>query len=395
MSLPTDLPPNMPSKRNTKPTNAATEAAAPYSHINTLLQQLPSAPLPAGLTDKDLHRMYEGMVMTRAYDERQKNLQRSGRIGFCVTSTGEEAAQIGTAHALAEEDWVFPYYRQYGVLMHRGCPLEILADHLFGTSTDLSKGRQMPAHYTYKKARFVSFSSVIGTHLTHAVGFAMAAQYRKDNCVTATYIGDGGTSSNDFHAALTMAGVRKAPVVFFIINNQYAISLPVSQQCAAETLASKGAGYGIPGIRVDGNDVISVYEASQQAYARARAGEGPSLLELFSYRAGPHSSSDDPTRYRSQAEMDAWNAQDPIERLKALLQHRDMWSQEWDDGVWQRARDAINQATTEAAARPEPTWESLFDDVYAEVPPALAEQRDTLMATESQFPRANEGEFPL
>ena len=139
--------------------------------------------LPDGLTVDDIKRMYEGMIMIRAYDERQKNLQRSGRIGFCVTSTGEEAAQVGTAHALQANDWVYPYYRQYGVLLYRNVPMDVLADHLYGNEEDLAKGRQMPAHYTHKDTHFVSFSSVIGTHLTHAVGTAMAAKYRKDASV--------------------------------------------------------------------------------------------------------------------------------------------------------------------------------------------------------------------
>ncbi len=352
--------------------------------------------LPPGLSVDEVKRMYEGMVMVRAYDERQKKLQRSGRIGFCVTSTGEEAVQIGTAHALQANDWVYPYYRQYGVLLYRGVPLEVLADHLYGNEEDLAKGRQMPAHYTHKGTHFVSFSSVIGTHLIHAVGTAMAAKYRKDPSVTVTYIGDGGTSSNDFHSALTFAGVYKPPVVLFIVNNQYAISLPVSKQCGAETLHSKGAGYGVPSIRVDGNDVIAVYQASREAYTRARNGEGPTLIELFTYRAGPHSSSDDPTRYRGN-EGDQWMTEerDPIFRARNYMKQLGIWTEEYEEQVWEEARTQINLATTEAGTRPEPSWASLFDDVYEDMPPALARQRDELLENESEFERADEGEFPL
>ena len=352
--------------------------------------------LPEGLTAEDIKRMYEGMIMIRAYDERQKNLQRSGRIGFCVTSTGEEAAQVGTAHALEANDWVYPYYRQYGVLLYRNAPMDVLTDHLYGNGQDLAKGRQMPAHYTHKKTHFVSSSSVIGTHLTQAVGTAMAARYRKDKSVTITYIGDGGTSSNDFHASMTFAGVFKPPLVLFIVNNQYAISLPVSRQCGAETLHSKGQGYGIPSIRVDGNDVFAVYQASREAYARARAGEGPTLIELLTYRAGPHSSSDDPTRYRGN-EGDIWMGveRDPIARAKQYMQGLGLWTEAYEEQTWEAARTRINQSTVEAEKKSEPTWASLFEDVYAEVPPSLARQRDELLQNESDFEREHEGEFPL
>jgi pyruvate dehydrogenase E1 component alpha subunit len=352
--------------------------------------------LPDGLSEEDIKRMYEGMVMVRAYDERQKKLQRSGRIGFCVTSTGEEAVQIGTAHALQANDWVYPYYRQYGVLMYRGVPMDVLANHLYGNEDDLAKGRQMPAHYTHKDTHFVSFSSVIGTHLIHAVGTAMAAKYRKDPCVVVTYIGDGGTSSSDFHSSLTFAGVYKPPVVLFIVNNQYAISLPVAKQCGADSLYTKGLGYGVPAIRVDGNDVIAVYQASREAYARARAGEGPTLIELYTYRAGPHSSSDDPTRYRG-AEGEQWldTEKDPLVRARLYMQKLGIWDEAYEDQVWEEARTRINLATSEAEKIEEPDWGTLFDDVYAEMPPALARQRDELLEKEQGFEREHEGEFPL
>lgn len=353
-----------------------------------------SAKLPPGLDEADIKKMYEGMVMIRAYDERQKKLQRAGRIGFCVTSTGEEAVQVGTAHALQSNDWVFPYYRQYGVLLYRGVSMEVMANHLYGNEADLAQGRQMPAHYTHKETKFVSLSSVIGTHLTHAAGCAMAAKYRHDNCAVVTYIGDGGTSSNDLHACLTFAGVYKPPMVLFIVNNQYAISLPVDKQCGAETLHQKGVGYGVPAVRVDGNDVFAVYQAAKEAYGRARSGEGPTLVELLTYRAGPHSSSDDPTRYRGN-EADQWKSKDPLERAKKFMQQLGLWSEAYEEEVWERARNQINTATNEAEKQPEPSWASMFEDVYAEIPPALAAQRDELIEKESEFDRSNEGEFPL
>lgn len=378
------------------PSKSANASGTADTLLKVMADSDKGAKLPEGLTLEDLKRMYEGMVLIRAYDERQKNLQRSGRIGFCVTSTGEEAAQVGTAHALQASDWVYPYYRQYGIMLYRGVPMNVLADHLYGNDSDLAKGRQMPAHYTHKDTHFVSFSSVIGTHLIHAAGTAMAAKYRKDLSVTVTYIGDGGTSSSDFHSAMTFAGVYKPPMVLFIVNNQYAISLPVAKQCGADTLHSKGIGYGVPSIRVDGNDVVAVYQASKEAYARARAGEGPTMIELFTYRAGPHSSSDDPTRYRGN-EGEAWlgEEKDPILRARRYMQQLGIWTEAYEEQVWEAARTRINLATTEAEKRPEPTWESMFEDVYAEMPPALAHQRDELLSKEREFERQQEGEFPL
>jgi TPP-dependent pyruvate/acetoin dehydrogenase alpha subunit len=354
------------------------------------------APLPEGLSEDILLRMYTAMVTVRAYDERALKLQRSGRIGFCVTSTGEEATQIGTVAALRDADWIFPSYRQYGVLMYRGEPLENLAANLFGTVADRVQGRQMPVHYTSRAVRFVSISSVIGTQISQAVGCAMAAQLRKDAVISATYFGDGATSANDFHAGLNFAGVYRAPVLFFCVNNQYAISLPVSRQTAQPELWRKAEAYGIPGVRVDGNDVLAVYSATRAAAERARQGQGPTLLELLTYRAGAHSSSDDPSRYRSVEECELWQTQDPIARLKArLISEWGLWDEDRDTALWTSLRHAIQEATTQAEQQAAPAWTTLFEDVWAEVPPALAAQRDALLKNEQGLTLANEGEFPL
>lgn len=370
---------------------SSSEALLRVMADNTKLNQL-----PAGLSGEDLQRMYEGMILIRAYDERQKKLQRSGRIGFCVTSTGEEAAQVGVGHALTEKDWIFGYYRQYGLMLYKGAPITELADHLFGNVGDFAKGRQMPAHYTNRKVNFVSSSSVIGTHLIHAAGAAMAAKYKKDPVVITTFIGDGGTSANDFHSCMTFAGVYKPPLVIFIVNNQYAISQPVSKQCGAEMLSLKGAGYGVPAVRVDGNDVIAVYQASKEAFDKARAGEGPTLIELFTYRVGPHSSSDDPTRYRGN-ESEQWltEEKDPIARTRQYLKTLGIWDEAYEKRIWEDAQNRVNEATSESEKKPEPDWNSLFEDVYSELPPALARQRDELLANESGFERSEEGKFPL
>jgi TPP-dependent pyruvate/acetoin dehydrogenase alpha subunit len=223
----------------------------------------------------------------------------------------------------------------------------------------------------------------------------MAAQYKGDDAVMVTFIGDGGTSSNDFHAALTFAGVQKAPVVFYIVNNHYAISHPVEEQCGAESLHLKGVGYGIPSIKIDGNDLLAVHQATQEALKRARAGEGPTLIECDTYRMGPHSSSDDPTRYRDVAEQEAANKACPIGRFRKQLEAWGLWDEPQDKALWAELEQKMVDDTNLSENVGEPTWESLFDDVYAEVPPALARQRDEFMARESQFPRENEGEFPL
>lgn len=223
----------------------------------------------------------------------------------------------------------------------------------------------------------------------------MAAKYKKDPVAVAAFIGDGGTSSSDFHSALTFAGVYKAPVVVFIVNNQYAISLPVSKQCAAETLHLKAQGYGLPALRVDGNDAVAVALASREALGRARSGEGPTLIELVTYRLGPHSSSDDPSRYRDECETAEWAAKDPIGRMRRYLEHLALWDADAETEVWEQARTAVNAASATAEKVSEPGWATMFDDVYAELPPALALQRDEFLARESGLNRASEGEFPL
>lgn len=351
--------------------------------------------LPKSYTANQLLELYRQMALIRAFDNRQLKLQRSGRIGFCVVSTGEEAVQVGMTAALQPKDWIFPYYRQHGMLLCRGASVESMANQLYGNQADLAKGRQMPVHYTDKARNFVSLSSVIGTHLIHAVGAAMAAKTKGNDEVMVTFIGDGGTSSNDFHSALTFAGVYKPPVVIVIINNRYAISHPVEEQCGAESLHLKGEGYGVPAVKVDGNDLLAVHEACQHAVDKARAGDGPTLIECDTYRLGPHSSSDDPTRYRSQDEMDAQADKDPLVRFKQELEGYGLWDDAKEQAMWDELETLVTEETNKAEKNEEPDWESVFEDVYAEVPPALAAQRDEFLARESEFPRENEGEFPL
>lgn len=347
-----------------------------------------------GLEKKELLELFRCMLMTRIMEDRALKLQRQGRIGFYLPCVGQEASHIGTAHALRESDWIFPAYRQAGILILRGAPLEQIVDQWYGNEGDISKGRQMPVHYSFRSINFVSISSPIATQLTQATGAAMAAKYRGDDTVFMTYCGDGGTSENDFHSALNFAGVYQSPVVFVVENNQWAISVPLEMQTASETMAGKGEAYGIPGIRVDGNDVLAVYQVAKEAVERARRGEGPTLIETLTFRMGPHSSSDDPTRYREQAEVDAWAAKDPIDRFRKYLKARKHWTQAFEEQINKDATEAISAAIKKAEAKKAPSVSSMFEDVFLEMPRKLEEQRDDLLSL-GDLEAKNIGEFPL
>jgi pyruvate dehydrogenase E1 component alpha subunit len=330
---------------------------------------------PAELPAADLPKVYRAMVLARVVDERCLTLQRQGRIGFYVPLQGQEAAQVGSAWALDPEDWIFPAYRELAVALVRGVPVKLLLDQFIGNSGDVLKGRQMPNHYGYREFRFVTASSPVGTQISQAVGAAMAARWKGEEIVTVTYFGDGTTSSNDFHAGLNFAGVFKAPTIFFCQNNQWAISLPRERQTHSETLAVKATAYGFPGVVVDGTDVRAVFAAVRSARARALAGEGPTLIEAQVYRLGPHSTSDDPRRYRTDAELAQWKEKDPIARLKHELLAASAWTEEDDVALWETTRKEVVAAfeAAEATAAVDPL--TMFDDVFAERPASLEVQR--------------------
>jgi len=318
---------------------------------------------------------YQTMVLARGTDERCLSLQRQGRIGFYAPLMGQEAAQVGASHAITAEDWVFPAYRELAVALARGVPLRALFDQLLGNADDQIKGRQMPNHFGFRSANFVVASSPIGTQITQAVGAAMAAQRRKDPIVTIAFFGDGATSSNDFHAGLNFAGVFRAPTIFFCQNNQWAISLPRERQTRSATLAEKAGAYGIPGVVVDGNDLDAVFGAVRAARARAISGEGPTMIEAEVYRFGPHSTSDDPKRYRSDHEVAAAKERDPIARLKARLLDQGLWSEESDRALWDEVRHRVME-TFEAAEKVSPMDpRTIFDDVFARLTLRLEEER--------------------
>jgi len=333
-----------------------------------------------GLSDEDVRSLYRSLVQTRQLDERFVQLQRQGRIGFHVGSLGEEAAILGSAWAMRKNDWLFPCYREFGAALMRGLPLQTLCDNMFGNANDTVKGRQMPCHYTCRAVGWTSISSPVGTQITHAVGAAWAAKIRREDSASLVYFGDGATSSSDFHSALNFAGVFRLPVLFLCRNNGWAISVPVERQTATRTFAEKAVGYGIPGVRVDGNDLFAVVSVTQKALERGVRGEGPTLIEAITYRMGGHSTSDDPNRYRETEAVEAWAGRDPIERVRRYLEKRGAWNDAEQArlvaDIDQRFRDAV--AMAEKA--PPPALETMFDDVYAKVPWHLAEQRAELLA---------------
>lgn len=336
---------------------------------------------PAAVADRkrpDLLEAYRTMVLARSVDERCLTLQRQGRIGFYVPMQGQEAAQVACAMALAAEDWIFPAYRELGLALVRGIPLKLLLDQFIGNAGDELKGRQMPNHYGYRRFRFVTASSPVGTQITHAVGAAMAARRAAEPIVTATFFGDGTTSSNDFHAGLNFAGVFRAPTVFFCQNNQWAISLPRERQTHSATLAQKAEAYGFPGVVVDGMDFDAVFDAVAQARARALAGEGPTLIEAQVYRLGPHSTSDDPKRYRTDNQLAEWKEKDPVARTKHRLLTDGRLDEPGDAKIWEEAKEAIVRALKAAESTPSVDPMTMFDDVFAQPTPALEAERQQL-----------------
>src|SRR3954469_9266317 len=332
------------------------------------------------LSESDVLEIYRWMVTTRQLDQRLVALQRQGRIGFHVGSLGEEASIIGSAFAMRKADWLFPCYREFGAALMRGLGLQKFMDNMFGNGNDTVQGRQMPNHITSRETGFTSVSSPVGTQITQAVGFSWGAKIDGKDVASLVYFGDGATSSTDFHSGMNFAGVFKVPVVFFCRNNGWAISVPVERQTATQTFAEKAVAYGIPGVRVDGNDIFAVVSVTRRAIERGMRGEGPTLVEAITYRMGGHSTSDDPNRYRESEAVQAWAARDPIERVRSYLVQRGAWS-EADDKTLRADIDArFREAVTVAEKTPPPALESMFDDVYAKVPWHLAEQRAELVA---------------
>ena len=336
--------------------------------------------------------LYRAMLLIRALDERMMTLQRQGRVGFYGACTGQEAACIGSAAALRPTDWIFPALREGAAMLLRGFPLVPYLSQVFGNSGDLTKGRQMPSHQAARAVNQVSWGSCIGTQLPQAGGAAWAAKLKRHDTVVMAYLGDGATSSADFHSAMNFAGVFKAPIVLVCQNNHWSISMSTQQQTASESLAIKASAYGFPGVKVDGNDLDAVYAVASAAVDRARSGQGPTLIEAETYRIGAHSSSDDPTRYRDAREVVQWKARDPIDRLRAKLVAEKAWSDEEEQALRVAQLAEVNAAIEQAEKLSPPSPHTLFEDVYARPPWHLREQEQELNDLLNRTVRGEPGE---
>jgi pyruvate dehydrogenase E1 component alpha subunit len=345
------------------------------------------------LGPEQLVDLYKHMVRTRAVDTRMLALQRQGRIGFYGTCRGQEAATVGSGAAMEDRDWLYPALREGAILLMRGYSMEQYMGQLVGCALDPTHGRQMPNHFGSDEHNFVTLSSVIGTQINQAMGSAWAAKIKGDDTVVVGYMGDGATSSTDFHAALTFGAVHKVPCIFFCQNNQWAISVPFSKQTASDGIAAKAVAYGMPGVAVDGNDVLAVYRATKEAADRARRGEGPTLIEAITYRQEGHSSSDDPTRYRDQATHDEWMKKDPIARYRTFLELEGLIDESLDAQIEAEAKEAVNAAIKAAEAAEMPGALTLFTDVYEQMPAHLEEQRQSIIDESTDGTAA--GAFPL
>jgi pyruvate dehydrogenase E1 component alpha subunit len=330
------------------------------------------------LPPETLLRAYREMRRLRILDSRMITLQRQGRVGFYGAAHGQEAVPIAIGLAVSDDDWIFPALREQSIMLVRGFPLRAFIAQVFGNAGDLLKGRQMPSHPSARSVHQVSWSSCVGPQIPQAVGAAWAMRARKTSAVAIGLMGDGATSQPDFHSAMNFAGVWRVPCVLVCQNNHWSISVPTDRQTAARTIAVKARAYGLPGVRVDGNDLLAVYGVIRDALDRARAGGGPTFVEAVTYRMGPHSTSDDPTRYRSQAEVDAWAAKDPLLRLRAHLVGLGLVSNASDAALEKEIVLEIASAVDDVERLPPPARESLLDDVYAEMPWHLREQLEEL-----------------
>ena len=364
-------------------------------HVYTLVRVLDDdcqavGPWDPKLDADTLRRMLRDMAMVRAYDDRMYRAQRQGKTSFYMKSTGEEAVAVAAAHALDGEDMCFPTYRQQGLLVARGCPLSRMMCQVYSNKADPLKGRQLPIMYSERDYGFFSISGNLGTQYPQAVGWAMGSAIKGDSRIAAAWIGEGATAEGDFHNAVTFAAVYRAPVVLNIVNNQWAIS--TFQGIAGgenTTFAARALAYGIPGLRVDGNDALAVYAATRWAADRARSNLGPTLIELYTYRVEGHSTSDDPNVYRPKGAGAAWPLGDPVERLKRHLIGLGEWDEErhqqsvesLTDEVKAEQKEAERQGTLVAASTDfAQDVTTMFEDVFETRPWHLLEQQAQAVA---------------
>ncbi len=333
-------------------------------------------------------RIYDTCVFTRVLDERMLGAQRQGRISFYMTCIGEEAAVIGSAAALEDKDVILAQYREHAALRYRGFTTEQFMNQMFSNEKDLGKGRQMPVHYGCAELNYHTVSSPLGTQIPQATGVAYSMKMNGDNSVAICYFGEGAASEGDFHAGLNMAATLKAPALFFCRNNGYAISTPASEQFAGNGIASRGVGYGMHAIRFDGNDMLAVLLATRAAREFAVENNQPVLLEAMTYRVGAHSSSDDPTGYRSKEEENEWREQDPVARFKAWMMTRGWLTEEESEALYAKYRKEILAQVKVCEKIGAPAIEELITDVYDVPTPALKKQLDELKQHVKKYPES-------
>lgn len=319
------------------------------------------------LFPKQLVELYGLMVLSRRFDEKALSLQRQGRLGTYASVLGQEAAQVGVAYAMGSQDWIFPTYRDSAMLIVRKQPMVRLFQYFGGDE----RGSIPPKGFNN-----FPIAIPVGTQGLHAVGAAMAATIMKKKFATLACLGDGASSEGDMNEAFNFAGVFKAPTIFLCQNNQYAISVPVKRQTAAETIAQKAIAFGFEGVRVDGNDVLAVYAATAAALKKAYRGEGPTLIECFTYRLNNHTTSDDASKYRSEAEVAAWRKKDPMLRFRKFLEGKKLWNSKKEEELQAKANKQVSAAVNEYESVPNPSIDDIFKYTYSEVPQLLREQMD-------------------
>uniref|UniRef100_A0A8C4TJJ3 2-oxoisovalerate dehydrogenase subunit alpha n=1 Tax=Erpetoichthys calabaricus TaxID=27687 RepID=A0A8C4TJJ3_ERPCA len=335
---------------------------------------------------EEVLNFYQKMTLLNTMDRILYESQRQGRISFYMTNYGEEGTHMGSAAALEPTDLVFGQYREAGVLMYRGFPLDLFMAQCYANADDLGKGRQMPVHYGCKDLNFVTISSPLATQLPQAAGAAYALKRENNNRAVICYFGEGAASEGDAHAGFNFAATLECPIIFFCRNNGYAISTPTSEQYRGDGIAARGPGYGIMSIRVDGNDVFAVYNATREARRRAVAENQPFLIEAMTYRIGHHSTSDDSSAYRSVDEVNYWDKQDhPISRLRHYMVSRGWWDEDQERAWRKQSRQHVMEAFERAERRLKPSPDNLFSDVYDENPPLLKKQEQDLFQHIRQY----------
>ena len=317
------------------------------------------------IENDNLLRMYKTMLLTKVADIKALQYQRQGRMLTYAPNRGQEAAQVGSIAATKENDWLVPAFRELGAWLYKGVPLEQIFLYWYGNEM----GSKFP-----DDIKMLPVSVPIASQLNHATGIAMASKIKGEKDVAIVYVGDGGASQGEFHEAVNFAAVFNAPVIFLIQNNQWAISVPRGIQTKSKTLAQKAIAYGIPGIQVDGNDVLAMYAATKEAVERARNGEGPTLIEAVTYRLGPHTTSDDPTIYRDDSEVKEWEKRDPIERFKKYLIDKGIWSEEEDKKQYEEYENYVGETFKKVEESGLVPLEDIFKYTYAEMTPNLVEQ---------------------